>query len=66
MKKRLLAIAVTALLLASCGGKAAKESEAKAIEAEVEQIEMVTSQIDSTITEIEEAAVKLDTLLNEL
>lgn len=66
MKKRLFAIAVAALLLASCGGKAAKEAEAKALETEVEQIETVTSQIDSTITEIEEAAVKLDTLLNEL
>ncbi|MDF1558611.1 MAG: hypothetical protein P1P83_00210 [Bacteroidales bacterium] len=66
MKKRFLAIAAAALLLAGCGGKAAKEAEAKALEAEVEQIEKVTSQIDSTITEIEEAAVKLDTLLNEL
>jgi PBP1b-binding outer membrane lipoprotein LpoB len=66
MKKRLFAIAVAALLLSSCGGRAAKEAEAKALEAEVEQIEKVTSQIDSTLTEIEEAAIKLDTLLNEL
>ena len=66
MKKRLFAMAVAALLLAGCGGKAAKEAEAKALEAEVEQIEKVTTQIDSTITEIEEAAIKVDTLLNEL
>ena len=66
MKKSLFAIALAVLLLAGCGRKAAKETEAKALEAEVEKIETVTSQIDSTITEIEEAAVKLDTLLNEL
>jgi len=66
MKKRLLTIAVAALLLASCGGKAAKEAEAKALEAEIEQIETATSHIDSAITEIEEAAIKIDTLLNEL
>ena len=66
MKKRFLALAAAALLLAGCGGKAAKEAEARALGAEVEQIEKVASQIDSTLTEIEEAAVRLDTLLNEL
>ena len=66
MKKSLFAIALAVLLLAGCGRKAAKEAEAKALEAEVEKIETVTAQIDSTITDIEEAAVKLDTLLNKL
>jgi|OpeIllAssembly_1097287.scaffolds.fasta_scaffold526767_2 outer membrane lipoprotein-sorting protein len=66
MKKSLFAFALAVLLLTGCGRKAAKEAEAKALEAEVEKIETVTAQIDSTITDIEEAAVKLDTLLNKL
>lgn len=54
------------LLLAGCGGKAEKEAAAKAEAAEIEQTEAVSSQIDSTIQEIEAAAMKLDTLLNDL
>ena len=66
MKKKVFAIAVAALLLSACGGKAAKEAAAKAEAAEIEQLETVTSQIDSAITDIEEASMKVDTLLDEL
>ncbi len=65
MKKTIIATGVVAFLLAGCTGKAAKEAE-KARAAEIEQLETVSTQIDSTITEIDEAAMKLDTLLNEL
>ena len=65
MKKTIIATGVVALLLAGCTGMAAKEAE-KARAAEIEQLETVSTQIDSTITEIDEAAMKLDTLLNEL
>jgi len=66
MIKRTLMIAMATLLLAGCGGKAEKEAAAKAEAAEIEQTEAVSSQIDSTIQEIEAAAMKLDTLLNDL
>ena len=65
MKKAIIVSGVLALLMAGCTGRAAKEAE-KARAAEIEQLETVSTQIDSTITEIEEAAMKLDTLMNEL
>lgn len=68
MKKAIIVTGVLALTLAlaGCTGKSKKEAAAKAAEAEIKQIETVSSQIDSTITEIEEAAMKLDTVINEL
>jgi len=65
MKKAIIAAGVFALLLAGCTGKAAKEAE-KARAVEIEQLESESNQIDSTINEIEEAAMNLDTLINEL
>jgi len=65
MKKAIIVSGVLALLMAGCTGRAAKEAE-KARAVEIEQLETVSTQIDSTISEIEEAAMKLDTLMNEL
>lgn len=65
MKKAIIVTGVLALLMAGCTGRAAKEAE-KARAVEIEQLETVSTQIDSTINEIEEAALKLDTLINEL
>jgi len=65
MKKAIIISGVLALLMAGCTGRAAKEAE-KARAVEIEQLETVSTQIDSTISEIEQAAMKLDTLINDL
>ncbi len=65
MKKAIIVSGVLALLMAGCTGRAAKEAE-KARAVEIEQLETVSTQIDSTISEIEQAAMKLDTLINDL
>ncbi len=65
MKKAIIGAGVFALLLAGCTGKTAKEAE-KARAVEIQQLETESTQIDSTINEIEEAAMNLDTLINEL
>ena len=65
MKKAIIASGVIALLLAGCTGKAAKEAE-KARAVEIEHLETVSTQIVCTMNEIDEAAMKLDTLINEL
>ncbi len=66
---------LTAIILASCGGKKEskdqqKETISETIESsspkEINVIDSVTIQLEATKTEIEESAKKLDDLLNDL
>jgi hypothetical protein len=66
MKKAFFTLAVAALLLSACNGKAKKEAAAALEAAEIQRIDSVTMVMENLKGQIDFTVEEVDQLINEL
>ncbi|MBN2274836.1 MAG: hypothetical protein JXK95_10920 [Bacteroidales bacterium] len=66
MKNFLSIMAMLAILMVACTGKAKEQKAAEAEAVEIERIDSVTAEMDSIRNMIESSAKEVDELINDL